>query len=144
LAVLGAATPAALAEKVERLLARVKEGFLPPIAAPDPGELAQPERLALDFGDGGELAERLQKAKKALGADAASSWRALQTQGIFRGRGPKPGKVALISGGGSGHAPLRARSRSCSRARAASTRTWGATWPSASPPWPPCSPRPTG
>ncbi|HLA77628.1 MAG TPA: SDR family NAD(P)-dependent oxidoreductase [Vicinamibacteria bacterium] len=107
LALLGAGTPGALAEEVDRLLARASEGLLPPVAAPEPAELAQPERLAVDFEDGAELIERLQKARKALAADAASSWRALQSQGIFRGRGPKPGKIAfLFTGQGSQYANM--------------------------------------
>ena len=92
----------ALRAKVEALLARAKEGHLPPAAPPSPADLAAAERLALDYENVGELVDRLQKALKGLATDAPTTWRAFQAQGVFRGRGEKAGKIAfLFTGQGS-------------------------------------------
>ncbi len=75
---------------------------MPPVAPPDPVELREPERIAIDYGDQKELVDRLKKAQKALATDAPATWKAFQAQGIFRGSGPAPGKVAfLFTGQGS-------------------------------------------
>ena len=62
---------------------------------PDPADLTAPERLFIDFGNHDELLERIAKARKAAGFDNPQAWKALQGQGIFRGSGAKPGKIAL-------------------------------------------------
>ncbi len=84
------------------MLARAKDGHVPPVAVPDPADLAARERIAIDYGDGEELVERLLKAQKGLATDAPSTWKAFQAQGVFRGSGPAPGKIAfLFTGQGS-------------------------------------------
>ncbi|HUM01638.1 MAG TPA: SDR family NAD(P)-dependent oxidoreductase, partial [Thermoanaerobaculia bacterium] len=95
-AALGAATPAALLGELDALVARVREGFVPPAAAPGPGVLAAVERLVVDFGTPGELLEKLGKAKKALEAGTSKGIEALASQGIFRGSGPAAGKIAFL------------------------------------------------
>ncbi len=96
--VLGGACAADLRARLERLLA---SGVAPPPAPPAAAELAAPERLAIDYGDAAELADKGGKALKALTTDDAAVWKALRAQGIFRGRGG-PGKVAfLFTGQGS-------------------------------------------
>ena len=90
------------AREVEALLARAREGHLPPAAPPSPADLAARERIALDYEGAGELVDRLQKALKGLTTDAPATWRAFQAQGVFRGRGEKAGKIAfLFTGQGS-------------------------------------------
>jgi malonyl CoA-acyl carrier protein transacylase len=102
LAVLGATSVEELRAKVDALLARVEGGQAPPAVAPDPADLSAPERLAIDYGDGRELKDRLQKARKGLSADAPATWKAFQAQGVFRGSGPAAGKIAfLFTGQGS-------------------------------------------
>jgi malonyl CoA-acyl carrier protein transacylase/3-oxoacyl-(acyl-carrier-protein) synthase/acyl carrier protein/NAD(P)-dependent dehydrogenase (short-subunit alcohol dehydrogenase family) len=64
--------------------------------APSPAELSQPERLVIDFGDPGELLEKLAKARKAAGFDNPQAWKALAAQGIFRGSGRPAGKIAFL------------------------------------------------
>jgi malonyl CoA-acyl carrier protein transacylase len=96
IAALGASSPAGLSEQLDALLARVRDGSVPPVAAPDPAVLRQPERLLVDFGSGEELVDRLQKAQRAMGFDTGPAWRALQAQGVFRGSGPRRGKVAFL------------------------------------------------
>ncbi|MDW8269392.1 MAG: beta-ketoacyl synthase N-terminal-like domain-containing protein, partial [Anaerolineae bacterium] len=93
---LGAATPVALKDRLDEVFRRVQEGWTPPLAAPDPADLAAAERLVMDFGDHEELLERLQKARKALGFDNPAAWKALTAQGIFRGSGRPPGKIAFL------------------------------------------------
>jgi hypothetical protein len=102
LLVLGAASVDGLRKRVEEMLGRAKEGHVPPLAVPDGSSLAAPERVTIDYGDGKELVERLQKAQKALATDAPATWKAFQAQGVFRGSGAAPGKIAfLFTGQGS-------------------------------------------
>ena len=93
---LGAATPAELAAKAAATLKKVQGGWTPPIAAPDLAELRQAERLVLDFTDGADLADKLAKAAKAASLNVAAAWKALAAQGVFRGSGKTPGKVAFL------------------------------------------------
>jgi malonyl CoA-acyl carrier protein transacylase len=102
LAVVGATSVEELRAKVAALLARVEGGSVPPVTPPDPADLSAPERLAIDYGDGRELKDRLQKARKGLTTDAPATWKAFQAQGVFRGSGPAAGKIAfLFTGQGS-------------------------------------------
>ena len=93
---IGAQTPIELKDKLDDLLRRVENGWAPPRQAPDAADLIAPERLALDFGNHDELLDRVTKARKAQGFDNRQAWKALQAQGIFRGSGPKPGKIAYL------------------------------------------------
>jgi acyl transferase domain-containing protein/NAD(P)-dependent dehydrogenase (short-subunit alcohol dehydrogenase family) len=102
LAMLGADSVAGLREKVDSLLGRTKDGHLAPVGPPAAADLCAPERIAIDYEDGEELVERLQKAQKALATDAPATWRAFQAQGVFRGSGRKAGTIAfLFTGQGS-------------------------------------------
>ncbi len=102
LLVLGAPSVDGLRQAVEGMLERVKGGHVPPVAVPDPADLSARERIAIDYEDGKELIERLQKAQKALSTDAPATWKAFQAQGVFRGSGKAPGKIAfLFTGQGS-------------------------------------------
>ena len=58
--------------------------------------MQRPERLLIDFGDHDELLDRVRKALKVFAFDAPKAWKALQSQGIFRGSGAAPGKVAFM------------------------------------------------
>ncbi len=93
---IGAPTPKALKDKIDAIYQKVEGGWTPPIAPPDPNELAQPERVVIDFGNHDELLDRLKKAQKAAGFDSPAAWKSLQAQGVFRGSGPKPGKIAFL------------------------------------------------
>ncbi len=104
---LGAATPAALKDHIDEVFHRIQGGWAPPVQAPDPAELGQPERLVIDFANAGELVERVQKARKALGFDNPAAWKALAAQGMFRGSGEAQGKIAfLFPGQGSQYANM--------------------------------------
>jgi malonyl CoA-acyl carrier protein transacylase len=102
LLVIGAPSVDGLREAVSGMLARARDGHLPPVAVPDPADLSAHERVAIDYETGAELVERLQKAQKGLAIDTPATWRAFQAQGVFRGSGPAPGKIAfLFTGQGS-------------------------------------------
>ena len=102
IAMIGALSVDGLKKKVDALLELAQDGRIPPVAPPDPLDLREPERIAIDFGDEKELVDRLKKAQKGLATDAPATWKAFQAQGIFRGSGPAPGKVAfLFTGQGS-------------------------------------------
>jgi acyl transferase domain-containing protein/NAD(P)-dependent dehydrogenase (short-subunit alcohol dehydrogenase family) len=99
---LGAETVAGLKEQLATTLQRAGSGWLPERLIPDAAVIHAQERLVLDFGDQNELLDRLGKAQKALASDNPAAWKALQAQGIFRGSGPQPGKIAfLFTGQGS-------------------------------------------
>jgi acyl transferase domain-containing protein len=82
--------------QARRRLAAGRGGWSPPVEAPSQAELNAPERLVIDFGDHGELLDKLAKARKAAGFDNPQAWKALSAQGIFRGSGAAPGKVAFL------------------------------------------------
>jgi acyl transferase domain-containing protein/NAD(P)-dependent dehydrogenase (short-subunit alcohol dehydrogenase family)/acyl carrier protein len=93
---LGADTPHGLADRLDKAIRRVQDGWTPPFELPSREELQARERLVVDFGAREELLDRLQKARKALDLDTPPAWRAAQQQGIFRGSGAKPGKVVFL------------------------------------------------
>ena len=93
---LGAASPSALKDKLDDAFRQIEAGWTPPVASPDPAIIAAQERLVIDFGDHDELLDRVARARKAAGFDNPQAWKALQGQGIFRGSGPKPGKIAFL------------------------------------------------
>src|SRR5664280_2967549 len=107
--VIGAASDAALAERLQAIQKDAAAGRAPVPVAPAESDLRAPERLAIDYADAADLAD---KSAKALKANQAPIWKALRPQGIFRGRGTA-GKVAfLYTGQGSQYVnmlePLRA------------------------------------
>ena len=93
---LGANSPDELKTKLDETLVRVEAGWTPPRALPRAIDIRAKERLVIDFGDHAELLDRLQKARKVMGFDTTQAWKAMEAQGIFRGRGPKPGKLAFL------------------------------------------------
>ncbi|MCA9959776.1 MAG: type I polyketide synthase, partial [Anaerolineales bacterium] len=93
---LGAASSTDLRAQVEKALQDVQVGWTPPRVVPETAVLQSPERLLIDFGDREELLGRLQKAQRLCQSDDAKAWKALEAQGIFRGRGTAPGKLAFL------------------------------------------------
>ena len=61
----------------------------------------RPQRLAIDYADAAELADKSAKALKAFAANQPVVWKALRAQGIFRGQGAAPKVAFLYTGQGS-------------------------------------------
>jgi acyl transferase domain-containing protein/NAD(P)-dependent dehydrogenase (short-subunit alcohol dehydrogenase family) len=99
--VIGAASEAALAERLGAVQKDAEAGDAPAPAAPAETDLRAPERLAIDYADAAELADKSAKALKALAANQPAVWKALRAQGIFRGHGPAPKVAFLYTGQGS-------------------------------------------
>jgi len=93
---LGARTPKELHDKLDEAVKRSLSGWTPPIAIPKTTDVTAPERLVIDFADHDDLLHKMQTAQKAMSFDTPQAWKALTAQGIFRGSGPKPGKVAFM------------------------------------------------
>jgi malonyl CoA-acyl carrier protein transacylase len=93
---IGASNANELKNKLDEMFARVQNGYTPPIELPNLKELKQQERIVIDFGTQDELLERVDKARKAMAFDNPQAWKALQAQGIFRGSGDAPGKIAFL------------------------------------------------
>jgi len=110
--VIGAASEAALAERLRAVEKDAKAGRAPAPTAPAESDLRAPERLVIDYANATELADKAGNALKALAANQPAMWKALRAQGIFRGHGPAPKVAFLYTGQGSQYVnmlrPLRA------------------------------------
>ena len=84
-----------LKQHLTETLEAARRGVLPPNRIPTPEQLAQPERLVIDYGDAAELVKRAEKAFKGFETNTPSGWQALTGHAIYRGGG-KPGKVAFL------------------------------------------------
>ena len=110
--VIGAASEAALAERLRAVEKNAKAGRAPAPIAPAESDLRAPERLAIDYSNASELADKAANALKALTANQPVVWKALRAKGIFRGHGSAPKVAFLYTGQGSQYVnmlqPLRA------------------------------------
>ncbi len=98
---IGASTEKELAEKLAAVQRDARAGKAPAPGAPRENELKAEERVAIDFGTPTELADKIEKALKALAGGKAAAWRPLRGQGIFRGSGPAAKVAFLFTGQGS-------------------------------------------
>ena len=92
----GGATVADLRARLEREIARVRNGGGLPMAYPSRADLGARQRLVVDFASGPDLIDKLERARRVLETDAPSGWRALGSQGVFRGGNGPPGKIAFL------------------------------------------------
>jgi acyl transferase domain-containing protein/NAD(P)-dependent dehydrogenase (short-subunit alcohol dehydrogenase family)/acyl carrier protein len=98
---LGGANTAELIARLQKTLAEAEAGRAPAPAAPAAADLESPERVAIDYGDAKELAEKAAKAIQALASDNPAKWRALRSKGVFRCRGARRKVAFLYTGQGS-------------------------------------------
>ena len=99
--VIGAASEAALADRLRAVEKEAITGRAPVPAAPAESDLRAPERLAIDYANACELADKASSALKALAVNQPAMWKALRAQGIFHGHGPAPKVAFLYTGQGS-------------------------------------------
>jgi len=104
--VIGSASEAALAARLRAVEKDAKAGLAPAPTAPAESDLRAPERLAIDYANATELADKASNALKALAANQPAVWKALRAQGIFRGHGPAPKVAFLYTGQGSQYANM--------------------------------------
>ena len=98
---IGAATESELADRLRAIMSDAQSGRAPAPAAPAEADLRASQRLAIDYADPAELADKSAKALKAFAANQPAMWKALRAQGIFRGQGPAPKVAFLYTGQGS-------------------------------------------
>ncbi|MGA7382785.1 MAG: type I polyketide synthase, partial [Terriglobales bacterium] len=99
--VIGAASEAALVERLRAVEKDAKAGRAPAPTAPAESDLRAPERVAIDYANANELADKAGNALKAIAVNQPAMWKAMRAQGIFRGHGPAPKVAFLYTGQGS-------------------------------------------
>ena len=99
--VIGAPSAEKLTDRLQAIQKDAEAGHAPAPAPPQESDLRAPERLAIDYAEAKDLAEKCSKALRALEANQPPTWKALRAQGIFRGTGPAPKVAFLYTGQGS-------------------------------------------
>ena len=97
----GAVSESALAERLRSIQKSAEAGHAPRPSAPAEADLCASERLAIDYRDASDLADKSAKALTALTANQAPLWKLLRAQGIFSGHGPAKKVAFLYTGQGS-------------------------------------------
>jgi acyl transferase domain-containing protein/acyl carrier protein/NAD(P)-dependent dehydrogenase (short-subunit alcohol dehydrogenase family) len=110
---LGADSAATLAQRLHEIEKEAREGRAPALSAPAQADLRASERLAIDYGNAKELANRSAAALKALAANQPAIWKALRAQGIFRGSGQAAKVAFLYPGQGSQYVNMLQPLRDC-------------------------------
>lgn len=108
---IGAASIAGLIERVRSVRQAAESGYAPVPTTPQATDLVAAERLAIDYLDANDLADKSSKALQALASNQPASWKALRAQGIFHGRGPAPKVAFLYTGQGSQYVNMLAKLR---------------------------------
>jgi acyl transferase domain-containing protein/acyl carrier protein/NADP-dependent 3-hydroxy acid dehydrogenase YdfG len=99
--VIGAGSDAEVIRRLQDVMKAAAAGKAPAPEAPAESDLRLPVRLAIDYGDAAELADKCGKALKAFEENQAGRWKALRAKGIFLGHGPAPKVAFLFAGQGS-------------------------------------------
>jgi acyl transferase domain-containing protein/NAD(P)-dependent dehydrogenase (short-subunit alcohol dehydrogenase family) len=109
--VLGEASASGLGERVDQVQAEAAAGRAPGPKAPDEDALRAPERLAIDFADAADLADKAGWARRAATSGGPGAWKLLRAKGVFRGAGPAPKVAFLYTGQGSQYVNMLAELR---------------------------------
>jgi acyl transferase domain-containing protein/NAD(P)-dependent dehydrogenase (short-subunit alcohol dehydrogenase family)/acyl carrier protein len=99
--VLGADSIVALVARLRRVNEEAAAGRAPAPSPPAESDLRAPVRLAIDYADAAELADKAGKALKAFEENQPGRWKALRAKGVFLGEGPAPKVAFLFTGQGS-------------------------------------------
>ena len=99
--VIGDESEAAILARLQSLQRKAVAGNAPEPAPPYESDLRAEVRLAIDFGNAAELADKAARAIKAFEENQPARWKALRPKGIFLGRGPVPKVAFLFTGQGS-------------------------------------------
>jgi len=99
--VIGGTSAKILAERLRTVMKQAERGRAPEPVVPAQADLRAPERLAIDYADASDLADKSAKALKAFASNHPVVWKALRAQGIFRGHGPASKVTFLYTGQGS-------------------------------------------
>jgi acyl transferase domain-containing protein/acyl carrier protein/NADP-dependent 3-hydroxy acid dehydrogenase YdfG len=98
--VIGAETESEIANRLSQVHKEAKAGTAPEPAPPGEADLRAKVRLAIDYGDAAELADKAGRALTALEENQPGRWKALRAKGIFLGRGHAPKVAFLFTGQG--------------------------------------------
>lgn len=98
---IGADSEAAVIGRLRAAQREATAGRAPAPVPPAEHDLRAPVRLAIDYGDAADLADKCGKALKAFEESQAGRWKALRAKGIFLGGGPAPKVAFLFAGQGS-------------------------------------------
>ena len=90
-----------LVSELEAVLAKVEGGWTPEIKAPATKDLRAAFRIAIDYGDTTELADKLQRAIKGIQSGKPGVWKPLNAKGIFLGQGQAKKAAFTFTGQGS-------------------------------------------
>ena len=90
-----------VAAQLARIRDQAAAGRAPALAPPDPALAAAQVRVAIDYGEAAELADKAGKAVQALTGGAPELRKMLRSRGVFIGHGPAPKVAFLYTGQGS-------------------------------------------
>jgi acyl transferase domain-containing protein/acyl carrier protein len=99
--VVGGDSDADVAAQLGRISDQAKDGWAPGPAAPDPAIAGAAARAAIDYGSPAELADKADKAARALATGNPQAQKILRARGVFIGHGPAPKVAFLYTGQGS-------------------------------------------
>jgi malonyl CoA-acyl carrier protein transacylase len=97
----GAGSLDALITELETLQPKVENGWTPELAPPAAADLKAAFRIAIDYGDAKELADKINRGIKGLKAQKPGMWKPLNAKGIFFGKGQMPKTAFAFTGQGS-------------------------------------------